>query len=105
MLVTFSSPAYADITMFGDVAVQLLNLMGHSGTVPGALGEDDIEAALHRLEAALQALEGQPQQADASAHGEDDEDAVSLSQRAWPLVALLKAAVKAKSYVMWDKKD
>ena len=40
MLVTFSCPAYADITMFGDVAVRLLQLMGHSGTVPGALLAD-----------------------------------------------------------------
>ena len=34
MLVTFSCPAYANIMMFGDVAVRLLELMGHSGTVP-----------------------------------------------------------------------
>jgi hypothetical protein len=34
MLVTFSCPAYASITMFGDVAVRLLKLMGHSGTGP-----------------------------------------------------------------------
>jgi len=39
MIVTFRSKAHADIMMFGDVAVRLLKLMGHSGTVPGrALG-------------------------------------------------------------------
>jgi hypothetical protein len=37
MLVTFTCKAYADITLFGNVAVSLLRLMGHSGTVPGAL--------------------------------------------------------------------
>jgi hypothetical protein len=37
MLITFSCSAYADITMFGDVAVRLLRLTGHSGTVPGAI--------------------------------------------------------------------
>ncbi|HYQ72335.1 MAG TPA: DUF1840 domain-containing protein [Gammaproteobacteria bacterium] len=105
MLVTFSCPAYADITMFGDVAVQLLKMMGHSGTVPGALDEGDVEAALHRLEAALDAGDQQPQQTEASTYDEDDDDAVSLSQRAWPLVELLEAAVKVKTYVMWDKKD
>ena len=36
MVVTFSCSAYADIMMFGDVAVRLLRLMGHSGTLPGA---------------------------------------------------------------------
>ncbi|HAJ92821.1 MAG TPA: hypothetical protein DCO71_09470 [Gammaproteobacteria bacterium] len=32
MLITFSSSAYANITMFGDVALRLLKLMGHSGS-------------------------------------------------------------------------
>jgi len=53
MLVTFSCPAYADITMFGDVAVRMLKLMGHSGTVPGALLAEDIPAALARLRSAM----------------------------------------------------
>jgi hypothetical protein len=35
MIVTFRSKAHADIMMFGDIAVNLLKLMGHSGTVPG----------------------------------------------------------------------
>ena len=30
MLVTFSNRLSGDITMFGDIAVQLLKLMGHS---------------------------------------------------------------------------
>ena len=34
MLVTFTTNAYADITMFGDVALAMLKMMGHSGTVP-----------------------------------------------------------------------
>ena len=45
MLVTFSCPAYADITMFGDVAIRLLKMMGHSGTVPSALLAADVPAA------------------------------------------------------------
>jgi hypothetical protein len=46
MLVTFTTEAYADITMFGDVAVALLKMMGHSGTVPSAIrAEDEIGRA------------------------------------------------------------
>ena len=37
MLVTFTTKAYADITMFGDVALAMLKMMGHSATVPGAI--------------------------------------------------------------------
>ena len=55
MLVTFRTKAYADITMFGDVAVRLLKLMGHSGTVPGAMLAEDIAVALERLKGAVEA--------------------------------------------------
>ena len=55
MLVTFRTSAYANITMFGDVAVRLLKMMGHSGTVPSAIRADDVPAALERLKAALAA--------------------------------------------------
>ena len=101
MLITFSCPAYANITMFGDVAVHLIKLMGHSGTVPGALLAEDVPAALARLAAAIEAGDQfpDPQESDES---EDDESAVSLPHRALPLIDLLKAAAKAKCNVMWD---
>ena len=98
MLVTFSCPAYADITMFGDVAIQLLKMMGHSGTVPSALSAEDVLPALERLEAAVMVKEQ-------SAEPEEDDDGdppVSISHRALPLIELLKAAAKAECSVMWD---
>lgn len=99
MLVTFSCRAYADITMFGHVAVRLLRLMGHSGTVPGALLAADVPAALARLEAGVAAT-GPPAEPD---EGEDDEPPVPLAHRALPLIELLRAAAKAEVNVMWDK--
>jgi D-alanyl-D-alanine carboxypeptidase len=101
MLVTFSCPAYADITMFGDVAIHLLKLMGHSGVVPSALLADDIRPALDRLQAAVAAHQ-EPPQAAGAAGDRDDEPAVSLRHRALPLIELLKAADKAECNVMWD---
>ena len=100
MLVTFTTSAYANITMFGDVALHLLKLMGHSATLPGALLAVDIPPALQRLEAAVEA-DKQSAEPEQSGAGEDDE-AVSLRHRALPLIELLKAAVKANSNVMWD---
>ena len=109
MLITFSTSAYADITMFGDVAVHLLKLMGNSATVPGALLPEDIPTALQQLEAAVEAdkqsQQPQPQQPQQPAAGEDGEAAVSLSHRALPLIELLKAALKADSNVMWDSNN
>ena len=100
-MVTFSCPAYADITMFGDVAVHLLEMMGHSGTVPSALVAADVPAALERLEAAVAAAGQSPVPGEAS-QAEDEEPAVSLGHRALPLIELLKAAAKAECNVMWD---
>jgi hypothetical protein len=103
MLVTFTCPAYADITMFGDVAVRLLKLMGHSGTVPGALLAEDVQVALERLEAAIEAEKQLPEPEEVAE--EEDEPAVSLPHRALPLIELLKAAAKAKCNVMWDSNN
>ena len=104
MLVTFSCPAHADITMFGHVASRLLELMGHSGTVPGALLAEDVAAALARLEAAVAADE-QLAEPGESAQGEDDEPAVSLAHRALPLIELLQTAAKEKCNLMWGSSD
>jgi hypothetical protein len=90
--------------MFGDVAVRLLRLMGHSGAVPGAILAEDVQAAQKRLVAAIQ-VEQQLPGREKSGTEEDCEPVVSLSHRALPLIELLKASVKAKSNVMWDKGD
>ena len=87
--------------MFGDVAARLLRLMGHSGTVPGAILAEDVPAALERLVAGIQA-EQQLSEAESSGDEEDGEPVVSLSHRALPLIELFEAAAKAKCNVMWD---
>jgi len=105
MLVTFKSEAYADIVMFGEVAIRLLKLMGHSGTVPGAILAEDIPAALNRLKQGL-AAEGAnmtPRPAADAKSDEADEPPVSLKHRALPLIEMLTAAVASQCNVMWDK--
>jgi len=104
MLVTFTCPAYADITMFGDVAIQLLKYMGHSGTVPSALMAEDVPAALHRLQNEIkkQAQLILPQDCSDKI---SDEPEVTLSHRALPLIELLKAAEKEECHVVWDSNN
>ncbi len=105
MLVTFHSRAYADITLFGDVAQTLLRMMGHSGTVPGALPAADIPAASARLRSALAAQQAAatPPDAEGEEGGEDDEEAKPpLNVRALPLLELLDASARAGRDVMWD---
>ena len=100
MLITFTCDAYENITMFGGVAKKMLNLMGNSGAVPGAILADDVPAALARLQAGL--AQEKPQVPVKPTEDDDHEPDVSLVHRAVPLVALLNAAVKAKCNVMWE---
>lgn len=97
MLVTFTTEAYADITMFGEVGLSMLKMMGHSATVPGAIRAEDVPAALECLSAAVNA---NPSAAPTLAK-DADEPNVSLKNRALPLIELLKAAAKAQAYVSW----
>lgn len=102
MLITFKTPVHADITMFGDVAKALIKLMGHSGSVPGALLAEDVPRALERLRAGV----GQNPDAPLNPAGQDDEavrgESVTLSHRAMPLIDLLEAAAREQKNVMWD---
>jgi len=97
MLVTFTTKAYADITMFGDVAVGMLKMMGHSTAVPGAIVAEDVPEALSRITAAIEAEKASEPADDKNA----DEPVVSMANRARPLIDLLAAAAKANTYVMW----
>ena len=103
MLITFHSEAYADITMFGEVGKKMLALMGHSGTVPGAIKAADVPGALEKLTAAVSEQGDEPL---GQSQDEDDPEAakqpvVSLRQRAFPLLELLRAAAASESDVTW----
>ena len=99
MLVTFKTSAYANITMFGDVAGKLLEMMDFGSSVPGAINAEDLPTALENLNQALARL---PQQVEPA--GDDDEDgpAVSLHARAVPLIELLESAIAEETFVRWE---
>ena len=102
MLVTFKTKAYSNITMFGDVAIRLLKLMGHSGTVPSAILADDVPAALERLKAAIAEEKRKAAAARRDEPEDEKEPPVSLANRALPLIELLEAAAKQNCDVMWE---
>lgn len=103
MLVTFKTTAYADITMFGDAATDLLKLMGHSGNIPGAILGKDVAESVVKLKQRL--ADQPPQSNDVSTDEDDDEkgNRVALATRAVPLLELLEAAAAAGANVQWDK--
>tara|TARA_R110002111_G_scaffold44689_1_gene81309 strand:+ start:927 stop:1223 length:297 start_codon:yes stop_codon:yes gene_type:complete len=97
MLITFTTKTYADITLFGDIGISMLKMMGHSGTVPGAILAKDVPTALNALRNAVSKV-APPAVNDLE---EDEEPSVSIQHRALPLIELLSAAAKAGSDVMW----
>ena len=88
MLITFETKTYASITLFGDVAVTLIKLMGHSGAVPGVLLAENVPGALAHLQAAAAESPGEPlDPASGSANEGDEGQHVSrLAHRALPLI-------------------
>ena len=98
MLVRFDSKA-GQITMFGDVAVKLLRMLGQSGAVPGAMLTAEIPAAVQRLRQAvgMEPAKTRPQGTP------DEETPVALSQRAFPLIELLERAAKIGADVIWEE--
>jgi len=101
MLIHFRTKAHATITMFGDVGLALIKLMGHSGSVPGALLAEDIPPALERLRRAV--AEHPDSHLDpANSRARDDAPHVSLAHRAQPLIELLEDAARDGEHVMWE---
>jgi hypothetical protein len=75
----------------------MLKMMGHSATVPGAIRAEDVPLALSCLKVAIDAEKSSPPHADKNS----DEPAVSMANRALPLINLLAAAAKEETYVSW----
>ncbi|MET0984855.1 MAG: DUF1840 domain-containing protein [Steroidobacteraceae bacterium] len=107
MLVTFRSRATEPITMFHDVALDLIKLMGASGRIPSALSADEVPSAAKRLRAALHGAPAPvPKKADEKADEDDEEpeEAVALPTRAVPLLDLLDRAAASHAEVLWDSR-
>ncbi len=100
MLITFSCKAHASVTMFGEIGLQFIKmLLGHSGTIPGAIDASEVPDALNNLRTAIEAEKSQPvEQNDVVDDNDSEEDVVeapvNLGVELSLWVELLKAAIK-----------
>ncbi len=100
MLIKFYSKV-GGFTMFGDVGVRLLELMGQSGVLPGAIRAEDIPRAVARLKGVVAETGEDPSGSD---DGDSDEPIpVTLRQRAFPLIELLERAAAEDCEVLWKE--
>ena len=97
MLITFTSEASANITMFGDIAISLIKAMGQSGKVPGAITATNVPLALEKLEKSLARYPDEINQDDS------EDESVSIHLRAVPLIKMLKASIDREADIMWDR--
>ena len=103
MLITFKTSAYADVTMFGEVALKLIKLMGRRENVPSAIESEDIPQALKMLRVGIAADDAAAKENESEDGDDETEEFVSVHNRALPLIELLEAAHKENVPVMWEE--
>jgi len=93
------------VIMMGPSGDQLIGIMGKSAAPQGILLAVDMPSAIVAIEKAVaddeSAFEQARQEADAAGKKLPPRDGVSLRQRAWPLIELLKRSQSAGVDVVW----
>lgn len=105
MIYKFKSKSAGDVIMMGPNGDQLLKLLGRDPAPKGIIESADMPAAIQTLEQAVADDEAAREQAeeDARAHGEEPPRAegVSLRQRVWPLIDMMKKSHRNGHDIVW----
>ena len=102
-LVIFRSKAAADITMFAENARRIFEIIGRPESARGVITSEQVPDALQRLNAAVE----QEKAYQRASRPDDIEQeggkprGVTFSQRAFPLIEMLRAAQKKGADVTW----
>lgn len=102
MIYKFKSKAAGDVIMMGPSGDQVLRLIGKEPSAKGIIEPAQMPAAMKALEAAIAAEDAARKEA-----AQDDDakpgkgDGISLRQRAWPLVEMMKRAHAANESIVW----
>jgi hypothetical protein len=103
MLYKFKSKAAGDVIMLGPNGDQLLRLLGREPATQGIFDVAQMPALVAALENAVAVDEAA--RIDAASQGDDaprrNGDGVSLRQRAWPLLDMLKRCQAAREPITW----
>ena len=98
MIYKFKSAASGDLIMLGPQGDQLLRLLGREPAVKGIIEPTAMPAAIVTLQTAAAAEEVQGSTDDAEARVRP---AVSLRQRLWPMIDMLRRSQAANEPVVW----
>jgi hypothetical protein len=103
MLYEFKSKATGNVVMTGPIAERLLAIVGREPSAKGIFTVEQMPEAIAALQAAVEREKAESGGADEDENGPpaDGPRAVSLAQRAWPLIDMLRTAHAAKQPVTW----
>jgi len=100
MIYKFKSKAAGDVIMLGPNGDQLLQLLGREPAPKGIIEVADMAAAIDALNQAVRADEARGGKA---AGGDEDpgQKGVTLRQRVWPMIEMMKLAQAARHPIVW----
>jgi len=113
MLYEFKSKATGSVVMLGPVAERLLAIVGKEPGPRGIFTVEQMTPAIAALQAEVEREKAELAAAGTNADASDDDQsdpderalaaskAVTLAQRAWPLIDMLTAARAADQVVTW----
>jgi len=105
MIYKFKSKAAGDVIMMGPSGEQVLRSIGKQPASQGIIEPAAMPAAIAAIETAIADEERARRDADAEASAEGRKpmpsEAVSLRQRAWPLVEMMKRAHAEGEDIVW----
>ena len=105
MIYKFKSKAAGDVIMMGPAGDDVLRIIGKSPGAQGILEAAQMPAAITAVEQAIAADEAARAEAEKEAAAEGKKlpprDGVTLRQRAWPLVDMMKRSIADGVDIVW----
>ena len=107
-LVVFRSKAAGEIFMFAETAHRIFEIVGRQEAPRGVITAEQVPEALQKLvdaveeeKAQLKAAQDDADLADKQGDANAQQRAITLGQRAFPLIEMLRAAQQKKVDVTW----
>ena len=105
MIYKFKSKAAGDVIMMGPAGDEVLRLIGKPAGAQGIIEVASMAAAIAALEQAVAADESARAEAESAAKAEGKKvalrEGVTLRQRAWPLVEMMKRSMAHSAEIVW----
>ncbi len=105
MIYKFKSKAAGDVIMTGPAGDDVLRVIGKSPAAQGIIETGSMSGAIAAIEQAVAADEAARAQAEKDAAAEGTKlgarDGITLRQRAWPLVEMMKRSIAEGADIVW----